>query len=148
MPILNIITLELQIENDPALFILLHRDGTINRKGNGSEIIDNNFFMGLTATSKMLDELGGLVNEEFMQFMDKVFDAPGKEGKKCSIEIALEYSNQEMHGTKFYYGTKSIGPPKPVSDFVIRAIELTNPWYYEQQKMVKKKSSRWWKFWE
>ena len=141
------ITIELQIEEDTSLVIFLHKDGTINRKGDGTTKIDKNFFMGLTETIPIIEKLNRLIDEEFEQYLNNVYDLPDKKGKTCSIEIILA-NEKETKGVKFFYGSDSYGPPKPIGDFVIKAIELTDPWYNTQQKMIKKNKKAWWQFWK
>lgn len=141
------VTIELKIESDTSLIILLHRDGTINRQGDGSTNIEKNFFIGLTETIPILEELNTLINEDFEQYLNKIYDAPEKSGRICSIEIILANKN-ETKGTKFSYGSESMGPPKVIGDFVIKAIELTNSWYNKQQRNVKRNEKSWWQFWK
>ena len=126
------VTITLKISDDISLAVLLHRDGTINRKGNGTEKIDNNFFIGLTK-EPIFDNLIKSMSPDIEQYFNKVYGAPNMKGKKCELEIVWTGENN-VTGTKFMYGTKSIGPPRPISDFVVNSIRLTDPWFHEQQK--------------
>jgi hypothetical protein len=68
-------------------------------------------------------------------------------GKSCSVEIVLS-NGTETTGTKFLYGSESMGPPPPVGKFVLKAIKLTDPWYNQNQKAIKKNTRKWWQFWK
>ena len=138
--------IELKIEDDISLMILLHRDGTINRKGDGSHKIDHNFFMGQHQNNGF-KELIDTIDSDFENFLDKVFDIPDKKGKLCSLEITLSDSKKTT-GARFLYGSESLGPPPPVTAYVKQALKLTDPWYYKQQKMVHRNNKKWWEVWK
>ncbi len=140
------ITVQLKIEEDVSLLILLHKDGTINRKGNGSENIDKNFFIGKN-DDNLLSKLAHSITPDFEEFLNKIFDDPDKKGKTCMLEISLS-DEKETTGMRFTYGTKSIGPPEPVYNFVIKAVELTDPWFLKQKKTVASNEKKWWEFWK
>jgi hypothetical protein len=109
--------------------------------------IDNNFFIGMTNTAPILEQLRKLINKEFEEFLDMVYDIPEKLGKNCLVEIVLSSGNATK-GTRFLYGADSMGPPRPIVDFVLKAKELTDPWFIQQQQMVRKAGKKWWEFWK
>jgi hypothetical protein len=127
-------TIELNIEDEPSLMILLHKDGTINRKGRGTEEIDKNFYMGIQKDS-LLTELSKLITPEFQSLLNKVNDYPDKNGKICMLEITLS-NGKETKGVRYTYGSESMGPPIPIANYVNKAIELTDPWYNKQVKIM------------
>lgn len=136
----NFVTIELNIDKDNSLMILLHKDGTINRKGDGSYRIQKTIYMGMV-DKPIFDELMSTITDDFKRYLGKVYDLPDKKGKTCSVEITLGSDNGGT-GMKFIYGSKSIGPPDVVATFVEEAIHLTNPWFKKQQPPKK-----WWQFW-
>ena len=127
-------TIELNIEEEPSLMILLHKDGTINRKGRGTEEIEKDFYMGIQKDS-LLSELTKSVTSDFQSLLNRVNDYPDKKGKICMLEITLS-DGKETKGVRYTYGSESMGPPIPIVNYVNKAIELTDPWYNEQVKMV------------
>ena len=127
-------SIELNIENEPSLMILLHKDGTINRKGRGTEEIDNDFYMGIQNDS-LLSKLTKSITTDFQSLLNRVNDYPDKKGKTCMLEITLS-DGKETKGVRYTYGSESMGPPIPIANYVNKAIELTDPWYNEQVKMV------------
>ncbi|MDO5981513.1 hypothetical protein [Flavivirga spongiicola] len=127
-------TIELNIEGEPSLMILLHEDGTMNRKGRGTEEIDNNFYIGIQKDS-LLSELTKSMTPDFQSLLNRVYDYPDKKGKICTLEITLS-DGKETKGVRYNYGSESMGPPIPIANYVNKAIELTDPWFNEQTKMV------------
>ncbi|WP_299557208.1 hypothetical protein [Seonamhaeicola sp.] len=127
-------TIELNIDNEPSLVILLHKDGTINRKGSGTEEIDNSFYIGIQNDS-LLPKLTSTVTSDFQALLNRVYDYPDKKGKTCMLEITLS-DGKETKGVRYIYGSESMGPPVPIANYVNKAIELTNPWFNEQVKMI------------
>ena len=126
-------TIQLDIDEESSLMILLHKDGTINRKGSGTEEIDHDFYMGMQEDS-LLTELAKLVTPEFQNLLNRVYDFPDKKGKTCMLEITL-FDGKETTGVRYTYGSESMGPPIPIANYVKKAIELTDPWYKEQVKI-------------
>jgi hypothetical protein len=144
---LNYVTVEMKINNDSALVILLHKDGTINRSGNGSAAVVKNFFIGITDTAKIMEELSKLVDADFEQHLNMVYDDPAKTGKTCSVEIVLD-DEKGVKGTRFSYGSESMGPPREIANFVLKAIDLTDPWYLPQLKKITRSQKKWWQVWK
>lgn len=132
-------TIELNIEDEPSLLILLHKDGTINRKGRGTEEIDRNFFMGIQKDS-LLSKLTKSITADFESLLNSVHDYPDKKGKTCILEITL-YDGKKTKGVRYTYGSESKGPPVPIANYVNKAIELTDPWFNEQVKMIENSKS-------
>jgi hypothetical protein len=135
----------MKIAGKQSLLILLHKDGTINRMGNGTAHIGKDLFIGITDTAGMLQELAGSITPDFEGALNKVFDLPEKKGATCSLEIVMG-DGKETKGIKFIYGTRSVGPPREIKDFVLRTVTLTDPWYLQQPKAVPAK--KWWQFWK
>jgi len=122
--------IEIDIAEENALAILLHKDGTINRKGDGSSDIDNNMFMGIV-NSDIFDKLIQVVDKEFEECLGNGIDMNDKKGKTCVLEITLS-DETTTYGTKVIYGSESVSIPPPIDRYIRKAIELTNPWYREQ----------------
>lgn len=144
---LDHLLIEMKIAGKQSLLILLHKDGTINRMGNGTAHVDKNFFIGVTDTVDILQELTSSITPDFENALNKVFDLPEKKGATCSLEIVMA-DGKETKGIKFIYGTKSVGPPQEIKDFVLKAVALTDPWYLQQQKATPKPVKKWWRFWK
>ena len=127
-------TIELNIDDESSLVILLHKDGTINRKGDGTQEIDPNFYIGIQQDS-IFTKLTKTITPDFESLLNGVYEDPDKKGKTCMLEITLS-DGKETKGVRYTYGFESMGPPKPIVDYVLKAIELTDPWFKEQAKMT------------
>ncbi len=132
---LDYLSIEIKVQEETVLVILIHHDGTINRKGDGSENLDLPYAMGMGDSKEIFEKLNPLITSEFEDSLGKVFDIPEKKGKTCSLEIMLG-TDSKATGCRFMYGLDSMGPPKSVSDFVVKSIELTNAWYLRANENV------------
>jgi hypothetical protein len=77
------------LRSETVLVILIHVDGTINRKGDGSQNPDFPFTLGMGDTSEMFEKLNPLISNDFESYLNGVFDDPEKKGKGCSLEMHL-----------------------------------------------------------
>lgn len=125
-------TIELSIEDEPSLMILLHKDGTINLQGRGTEEIDNNFFIGMQKEG-LFAKLTQSITPDFESLLNNIYDDPDKKGKTCILEITLS-DGKETTGVRYIYGSESVGPPVSITNYVKKAIELTDPWYNKHAK--------------
>jgi hypothetical protein len=41
-----------------------------------------------------------------------------------------------------------MGPPREIANFVLKAIDLTDPWYLPQLKKITRSQKKWWQFWK
>jgi len=142
----NFMTVTLKIEDQTSLAILMHKDGTINRKGDGSINIDRNMFMGV-AKEPLFDRFIATLHPDLDQILGKSGEMPDQKGKKCSVEIALG-DGKEGTGSLITYGSDLMGPPLPIVEFVNNAVRITDPWYREQQQVIRKREKKWWQFWK
>jgi len=125
---LDFVSIEIKVQNETVLFILIHGDGTINRKGDGSQNPDRPFAMGMTDTAEMFEKLNPFISGDLETYLNKVFDDSDKKGKECILEIRLGMGSKST-GCRFIYGAESMGPPNSISDFVIKALDVTDSWY-------------------
>ena len=142
----------LKVDDNQVLFLLISNDELINRKGDGNlDCKDNDLFIG-----KYSDNLFGKIKpyftEEMNEYIGQTFKNNEIKGRTCDLSILVKGDNFET-GTQFIYGELSQGPPNPFRSLVIKAIELTEPWFQEQKRIIKDQNSRrqsdkpWWKFW-
>lgn len=128
------ILIDLEIGDEQALFIIIAKDGTINRKGNGNlKNIDHDMYMGSTNESFYFARIIEKITNEFITYVGKSFDIPEKKGNICKLKILL--GGEEINtGLEFKYGDLSEGPPKEIVEFVISAVQLTDFWVSEFKK--------------
>lgn len=129
------VTIEVDISNKNCLSILLANDGTINRKGSNSfDPKDKNFFMGLT-NSKPFDSLMNRMPIELLKYCNSHSPACDTLKQTCKAIIAFGNNTSSCEIEYCVNGTID-NLPKPISDFINKSIEVTEPWYQEQQKYL------------
>ena len=125
---LEYLTIELKAQSETVLAIFIYNDGTINRIGDGSLNPNCSLVIGMGNTKEMFEKLNPLISEDFQSYFGRVFNDPQKKGKECSLEIQIG-TDSKITGSRFTYGADSMGPPKSVTDFVEKALEVTDAWY-------------------
>jgi hypothetical protein len=129
------IFITLKVEDEQALFVLLSSDGTVNRAGTGSdENVENDLFIGRTSP-EMFEALKSRIRPEALQW-EGGYAAPDPAGQTCELTVGFMHNDDSESGCRFRYGSESQGPPEELCDLVMAAIEITNPWYEEQKRMV------------
>lgn len=118
----------LKVEEVPALLVLLHSDGSINRLGTGT--VDNKemgMFIGVTDPALFL-KMRSQVTEDLLQWIGVQAD-PQPKGKVCELTIGFMLADGKEQGIQFKYGSESLGPPPEIHRFVTAMVEATDPWY-------------------
>lgn len=151
-----LISLDMGEEN--ALFIVMTKDGTICRKGNGNPAAH-------LETLKGYSDLGHY--EAFMMTVDEnwfmfsgAFEQTPYTGRICKLLVVFSGSHGEEAGFKCIYGEDSQGPPKEVAQMLINAVKITDGWYDEEREKIVQQSritpatmphdvpARWYEFWK
>ncbi|MFL5740465.1 MAG: hypothetical protein ACJ75B_09640 [Flavisolibacter sp.] len=127
------VTIEVDISNKNWLSILLANDGTINRKGSSSfDPKDKNFFIGLT-NSKAFDSLMNEIPNGLLQYCNSHSPACDTLKQTCKAKIAFGNNTSSCEIEYCVNGTID-DLPQTIKDFINKSIEVTEPWYQEQQK--------------
>ena len=129
------VTIDVDISNVNCLAILLAKDGTINRKGSGVlDTLDKIFFMGLAKDNPFDSLMNGIPNDlltycntpspkcDTLKQIFKVKIAFGNNDSVCEIEYCVNGLMNDL--------------PKPIKDFLEKAILVTDPWYQSQKKTL------------
>jgi len=147
---INAVHVTLETGDKQVLLILLAADGSINRLGTGSvNNKDNDLFIGVTQ-EPLFKQLLTNLNDAMLDHMGG-YDVPEQRGVPCKLSVGLAFANGEENGFGFRYGSESKGPPHEIIQFVTAAVQLTDPWFQQQKKMVGKSASNekkpWWRIW-
>lgn len=116
-------------------FLLLARDGSINRTGPIEPGTESDLFIGVTREN-LFDQLMTDVPEEFFECLGRSYELPDQKGDPCKLTFVFDCEDCEPAGIQFKYGNETYGLPVDVSDLVKKAMKLTDPWYEKQIKMV------------
>ena len=137
---IQIISITLEIDNKKSLFILLARDGAINRLGTGEiDNQENELYIGIT-DELLFEHTMTYISDEMLQHMG-AWDMPDQKGLPCNLSIGFQFGEEEEDGFNFSYGSESEGPPFEISELLIACIQITDPWYESQKKTASKKAN-------
>lgn len=133
---ISAVMVSLEIENKNSLFVLLAKDGSINRLGTGTEDNkENSMYIGITS-SETFEKLIKQINPKFFDWNGEYGSSEIK-GKSCKLMVGFKLNDGTETGSVWNYGTQSQGPPPEIREFVVAAVEATEPWYEEQKKIKK-----------
>lgn len=129
-----------------ALFILLDKNGTIHRKGNGNADADLPLIQGRSHLGHF-DAMLMTVNEAIFNHTG-VIKMPDRVGVDNSLTIIFQAGQNIDYSFRVIYGQQSEGPPQELAEILINAVKLTEGWYTEQQALVADEGKSKWKFWK
>jgi len=136
---IDAIFVTLEIAGKNSLFVLVAKDGSINRLGTGTEDnTENDMFIGVTS-SEAFEKLRKQIEPTVFNWEGE-YKSPNIVGKPCKLTLGFRLADGRETGSVWEYGTKSQGPPPEISRFVVASVEATEAWFEEQKRVTKKKS--------
>jgi hypothetical protein len=124
-------TISLDVEKNPALFILMSDDGGINRMGRGaSDDAERELFVGKIDPA-IFKSICSHLTKQMMQSLGQGHETQNPLGAFCELTITFKLNDGTSNGIAFRYGSESEGPPNDVAEFVATAVAQTDPWYEE-----------------
>lgn len=120
-----------------ALSLMLGRDGSIARQGNGKLPADMASVLG-NSDSSIFSSLIEMLDERIFPHAD-VYDHPHKIGIPISYSIVFLGQGQETAIFEFRFGsgTTDVGELLPFFDgFISQAVALTNDWYAAEKSRI------------
>jgi hypothetical protein len=118
--------------DEQVLFIMLGFDGAITRLGTvNNEPSETNMFVGRTTTDAFF-MLRSMLNPELLTWFGQRFSDPDLRGDVCELTLGIRYVDGRESGSVFRYGSESSGPPQDITQFVVSAIRVTDPWLKQQ----------------
>ena len=147
----------LDVGDHNALFIIMAKDGTICRKGNGNPDKEMEMLKGVSDLQHF-EAYMMTVDENWFMFSG-AFEQKPMVGRLCKLLVVFSGPGGEEAGFKCLYGEDSQGPPKEVAEMLINAVKLTEGWYEEERAKLKvqpfisaiqtpKEETKWWEFWK
>lgn len=144
--LINKVLITLEADNKTLLFILLSKNGSIHRKGNGSADANLPLATGFSADGHF-EALMMTVNERIFDYTG-VLKMPNRQGRECSLTIIFQGANEIDFSYRVVYGDQSEGPPAELVQVLINAVKITDGWYYEQLNEQTGRKGKWWQFWK
>jgi hypothetical protein len=151
----------LDVGDKNALFIVLMKDGTICRRGNGNPDKEFELLKGYSELQHY-QAFMMTVNEDLFRYSG-VFDQTPIIGKPCKMMIVFSGPDGEEAGFKVNYGEDSQGPPREIVELLVNAVKITDPWYEEERNKIKRgpndapeispightpdTKKKWWRMW-
>ncbi len=133
---LQSVVITMKVAEHRVLFILLSKDGSVNRMGGGAvETADGALFIGIDPSlfSAALEHLSQEVID-----LAGLYDVPEKVGMHCVLTIDYLFNDSSGRELEIRYGSESMGPPQEVARFVHGAVWATQRWYQEQRRRAGK----------
>jgi len=135
------VTIDVEISNKNYLAILLAKDGTINRKGTGVvDSTDKAFFMGITDT-KPFDSLMNGISTELLSYCNK--PGPRCDSLRQNYKVKISFGNNVSVCEIDYCVNGTMDDlPRPIREFIEKAIAVTDPWYQTQKETMLKNKTK------
>ena len=128
------VVISLKVNEQPALFVLLAADRTVNRIGTGAlDNVEKALFIGATADN-LYEKFMAKVRDDMFEHAG-CYDQPEPKGQPCKLTMAFRRPKDPV-GFEFSFGSESEGPPEELAELVKYATELTEPWYETQKQMA------------
>ena|GEM_PF-1750568 len=124
----------LDVGDQNALLIVLSKDGTICRRGNGNPHKQMELLKGVS-TQEHYEAFMMTVSEDLFMFSG-FFEQNPIIGTVCKVMIVFSGPHGEEAGFKVLYGADSQGPPHEITEMLINAVKLTDQWYEEERQKL------------
>lgn len=129
--------IDIRSGKDSALSMILARDGSIGRQGNGKLPADETSVFG-AADISIFNSLIEMLDERAFPHAD-VYDHPHKAGIPITYSIVFLGQGQDTVIFEFRFGseTEDVGELLPYFDgFITQAVSLTNDWYAREKLKI------------
>jgi len=144
------IIVTLKADDEIVLHVLLDKDGSINRIGDGVLGSDDRDMYSGVAEEPLFERLRDEIDETLLEH-DGIYELPDKVGIPLELTFIFKDGDDQTASLQFKYGAESQGLPLEVLNFLRAAEGTTSAWHADQkQSLVSVESSQnkpWWKFW-
>lgn len=135
----------LTVGEKKCLVVLVSRDGTINRQGDGSQEADSALYIG-SGSPGLFESLNRRFDPKWLEAAGKRIELQPQRGAPCLLRIVADV-NGSAKVIECSYGADSEGPPQDLAQFVVGAVQITDPWYAEQRAAAVESKRPWWRIW-
>ena len=110
------LSITLDVNEKPSLFILLAAGGTINRMGSGSgRDAGGELFIGRTSPT-IFEAVRSQLTEATMRRLGQGYEHPNPHGDRCKLAVSFQFKDGTSNGFTFFYGSESEGVPEERRD--------------------------------
>jgi hypothetical protein len=146
-PLIDKVLITLEVDDKTSVLVLLSKDGTISRKGDGSTGNTSLPLVQGFSADGHFEALMMTVSEDIFPYAG-VINNPARAGRDCKLSIIFQGANDVDYSFRVLYGEDSQGPPKELAQILINAVKITEPWYRQQIQPEKPEEKAWWQFWK
>jgi hypothetical protein len=139
------VLITLEVGDRTALLILLSKDGSLHRKGNGSPDNPLELAQGYSPDGHF-EALMMTIDEQIFQYAG-VLRLPNPVGRECRLSIIFQGQQEADFSFRVVYGEQSEGPPQELAQILINAVKLTEDWYMKQLQ-PQPEEKKWWEVWK
>ena len=119
--------------DEQILVVLLDKAGSINRLGDGTPSqADKTLYIGVVR-EPLFDELMEVAPDPIFRYAGRM-EVRERRGVECLLTEAFFHKDGRVIPFEVLYGSESQGPPSELVTIVKHAIELTDPWWYDQPR--------------
>lgn len=122
------VLVRLDVEGEKFLFLQLGADGSIQRLGTTEREI-----LRGTASPELFERVIQEVTPQLLRWKGQCWSDPAPKGKICLLVVGFQEIDGQEILMRWQYGSESHEPPPEILEFVISAVEATNPWLGEQK---------------
>ena len=140
------VLITLEVGERTALLILVARDGSVHRKGNGNPDNTNLKLAQGISHDGHFEALMMTIDENIFQYAG-VIRLPNPQGRECRLSLIFQGRNDVDYSFRVIYGEKSDGPPQELAQILINAVKITENWYTQQQQ-TQGDEKKWWEVWK
>ena len=123
------VSLVLEVDGVRALALDLAADGGVRRAGTGEAGTAGSAYQDVLDPSVFRRVVAGI--DDDLLAREGRYSDPHPEGTPATL-TAVFGAGEASTGLEFRYGSRSQGPPPPLTALVRLAVELTDSWYDEQ----------------
>jgi hypothetical protein len=125
---LNACLIKMEHGGDLVLTILLAREGSIHRAGDGTASpADNALYMGVVK-EPLFDQLMEVVPDELFRYVGRL-ELENREGVDTTLSMMFQHSDGRAFPFEILFGSDSGGVPLEAQAILRRALELTDEWW-------------------
>lgn len=126
---IDALSITLDVNDKPSLYVMLAADGTINRMGSGTwENSGGGLFIGKIDPA-VFEAARVQVSEAILGLVGQTFQHQNPRGAPCKLSLNFHFKDGSSNGLAFLYGSESEGVPKEVADYVTAVVRATASWY-------------------
>lgn len=125
---LDVCFIRMEHGGEDVLFILLSRDGSINRMGDGTPSpVDKTLYIGVVK-EPLFDQLMEVVPDDLFRYVSRL-EIPDREGIDTTISVMFQHKDGRVLPFEVLFGSESGGVPLELQTILRRALELSDGWW-------------------